>query len=85
MSCITCITNKMNTRSQTKKHQVVYSIYPVDIDFDAASACWRANKKACKNGTYKYVCDKIKTNGEKCSRVCYLNSDFCWQHRVAIK
>jgi len=68
----------MNTRSQT----VNYSPYLVDIDFDDASACWRANKKACKNGMYKYVCNKPKANGDKCGRVCYVDSDFCWQHRI---
>ena len=67
----------MNTRSRSVKQP----LYSDDIDFDDASACWRANKKACKNGTYKYVCNKTTTIGDKCNRVCYADSEFCWQHR----
>lgn len=79
------ITNKMKTRSQTAKNILTESVYLVDIDFDDASACWHANKKACKNGMYEYICVKTKANGKKCGRVCYADSEFCWQHRSSKK
>jgi len=71
----------MKTRSQTAKN----TVYLVDIDFDDASACWRVNKKACKNGMYEYVCVKTKANGDKCGRVCYADSEFCCRHRSGKK
>jgi hypothetical protein len=29
--------------------------YEVNIDFDEASAAWKANKKSLGNGCYKYI------------------------------
>ena len=51
----------MRTRSQAV----------VNIDFDAASAAWRANKMSLGNGTFEYVVKKdIKKNrGSKVSSV----------------
>ena len=41
----------MQTRSQTKKPRVEFS---VDINFDQASRAWLANKRRLGNGTYEY-------------------------------
>ena len=38
------------------------------IDFDAASAAWRANKKKLDGGWFVYVCEYIHSNGKQCTR-----------------
>lgn len=38
------------------------------IDFDEASKEWRKNKKKCKNGCFKYICNYIHSNGKQCRR-----------------
>jgi hypothetical protein len=38
------------------------------IDFDDASACWRANKKHLGNGMFKYVCPYMKDDNQRCGR-----------------
>jgi hypothetical protein len=72
----------MKTRSQTKSQavpeiqyeypsespQTMTPLYDVDIDFDDASACWRANKKKLKNGCYAYICGSIMKNGKTCMK-----------------
>ena len=68
----------MKTRSQCKR-----VMYEVDIDFDAASAAWKSNKKSIGNGSYKYVCS-VSKNGTKCDKVCYKNTDCCWAHRKSV-
>ena len=54
--------------------------YSVDIDFDEASAAWRANKKPVANGTFKYICCGITKTGNKCNRQPLLNSEYCKTH-----
>ena len=51
----------MRTRSQAV----------VSIDFDAASAAWRENKKPLANGTFEYIVQKDikKKRGSKVSSV----------------
>jgi hypothetical protein len=56
----------MNTRSQTRYNN--NNLYEVNIDFDEASAAWRANKKPVGNGTFKYICCGITKMGNKCNR-----------------
>ena len=51
------------TRSQAKRSQ-----FEVNIDFDYASACWRANKKPIAQGCYKYICGHVLKNGKRCNR-----------------
>ena len=55
-------------------------IYEVTIDFDDASACWRANKKHTGNETYKYVCGCTTANETYCKNPCKRGFTFCAQH-----
>jgi hypothetical protein len=34
--------------------QIHQNLYEVDIDFDLASAAWRANKRSIGDGSFKY-------------------------------
>ena len=43
------------------------------IDFDYASECWRQNKKRKKNGYFVYICNYIRSNGNRCRRTIYSN------------
>lgn len=40
----------------------------MDIDFDAASIAWRANKKKMGNGWFAYKCQYTHSNGKQCSK-----------------
>ena len=40
----------------------------MDIDFDAASIAWRANKKKMGNGWFAYKCQYFHSNGKQCSK-----------------
>ena len=42
-------------------------IYEVDIDFDAASAAWTANKIRC-GASYAYRCTAIRKTGKQCTQ-----------------
>jgi hypothetical protein len=68
----------MKTRSQTKYANV--TIYEVNIDFDAASEAWKANKKYIGNGSYKYVCAKRGKNNNYCIAKCLPGEDYCKTH-----
>jgi hypothetical protein len=80
----------MRTRSQkeTKKEEEEKEkeveeekdIYEVVIDFDGASAAWRANKRRMGNGCYKYVCESITKTGKNCTKVHIVGSTFCNIH-----
>jgi hypothetical protein len=78
----------MRTRSQkeTKKEEIEKKeeekkdIYEVDIDFDGASAAWRANKRRMGNGCYKYVCESITKTGKNCTKDCIAGSTCCKIH-----
>jgi hypothetical protein len=67
----------MKTRSQTTS-----SIYTVDIDFDEASALWRANKEPIGNGSFKYVCAVITDEkGKRCGARCVSGTvTYCRRH-----
>ena len=74
----------MQTRSQsnTQNHiQLDIVEYEVNIDFDEASAVWKANKKSKGNGTYRYVCQGLTKTGKKCSREPFPTCDFCKWHQ----
>lgn len=46
-------------------------LYEVHIDFDEASAAWKANKVSVGNGCYKYIekiCGVVMKNGKTCMR-----------------
>lgn len=63
----------MKTISQTRREN--NPIYEVNIDFDAASEAWKANKRSIGNGSYRYVCCKkvVKFNPiHKCSYACLI-------------
>ena len=72
----------MQTRSQTKALLNKRNIteYAVDIDFDGASAAWKANKKSAGNGTYTYVCQKKTITGRSCAKKCLAGHHFCNTH-----
>ena len=52
----------------------------VNINFDEASECWKANKKSIGNGCYHYICLQKTKTGNKCNRKPEINSDFCKIH-----
>ena len=68
----------MKTRSQTKYENS--ALYEVNIDFDAASEAWKANKKSIGNGSYKYVCAKRGKNNNCCIAKCLPGEDYCRVH-----
>lgn len=68
----------MKTRSQTKYENS--ALYEVNIDFDAASEVWKANKMSIGNGSYKYVCCKRGKNNNICISKCLPGEDYCRVH-----
>lgn len=62
----------MQTRSQTKTLSFT-------IDFDEASAAWKANKKNIGNGSYKYICCAVK-NRKQCTKKCLAGENYCKTH-----
>ncbi len=68
----------MKTRSQTRYENS--AIYEVNIDFDAASEAWKANKRSIGNGSYKYVCCKKGKNNAKCIAKCLPGEHYCKTH-----
>jgi len=68
----------MQTRSQTKYENS--ALYEVNIDFDEASASWKANKKALGNGMYKYVCTKRNLRNNVCIGKCLHGEIYCKTH-----
>jgi hypothetical protein len=75
----------MNTRSQTKKINLEKEnkktdLYTVEINFDEASICWRANKKCIGNGHYKYICLQKTKSGNQCKRESLKFCDNCKIH-----
>jgi hypothetical protein len=41
----------------------------MDIDFDEASAAWRANKRHLGNGMFAYMCAYVHSNGKLCRNI----------------
>lgn len=68
----------METRSKARYEKSAK--YEVDIDFDAASEAWKANKKSIGNGSYKYVCCKKNKNDDYCNKKCLPFEDYCTIH-----
>jgi len=68
----------MKTRSQSNYEKS--ALYEVNIDFDEASECWKANKKYIGNGTYKYVCGKRSKNNKFCKLKCLPGEEYCKTH-----
>ncbi len=51
------------------------------IDFDLASAKWRANKISGGNGTFKYVCNYILLNEDRCCNTrLSSHKQYCKKH-----
>lgn len=73
----------MKTRSQSKYENS--ALYEVNIDFDAASEAWKANKKSIGNGSYKYVCAKRGKNNNCCISKCLPGEDYCKTHLKMFK
>jgi len=67
----------MQTRSQSRK---ITEEIPVNIDFDGASACWKANKTSIGNGSYRYRCLHVCTMGKECNKTAVFTIDYCKQH-----
>jgi hypothetical protein len=68
----------MKTRSQTKYENS--ALYEVNIDFDAASEAWKANKISIGNGSYRYICCKKGKNNKNCLAKCLPGEDYCRVH-----
>lgn len=68
----------MKTRSQSRYENL--AIYEVNIDFDAASEAWKANKRPIGNGCYKYVCEKRGKNNNMCIAKCLPGEHYCRTH-----
>ena len=70
MSDTDCIRHRLQGRAAPFR----YRCTPADsvrlpddpIDFDAASAAWRANKRPVKGGAFEYRCVYIHSNGKAC-------------------
>lgn len=73
----------MKTRSQTKYENSAR--FEVNIDFDAASQAWKANKISIGNGSYKYVCCKRGKNNNMCIAKCLPGEDYCRVHLKMFK
>jgi hypothetical protein len=71
---------KINLIEKTEKQLKKQPIYEVNIDFDDASACWRANKKHIGNGYFKYICSKVLPNGKTCERTRKIGFAYCACH-----
>jgi hypothetical protein len=72
----------MQTRSQTKLENTIPK-YEVNIDFDEASAAWKANKKSIGNGQYKYIC-VMKIGSNLCRREAMKGCDACKTHNLIL-
>jgi hypothetical protein len=87
---------KMKTRYQTRNAALAQPIPEIKpeskvlqnffvpsepmIDFDDASACWRANKKHLGNGMFKYVCPYMKDDNQRCGRNVKNGNMTCHYH-----
>ena len=65
----------MQTRSQTTT---------VQIDFDEASAAWKANKIPKGNGTYTYRCSAILRSGGPCTQPAQCHKETCKRHNTSV-
>jgi len=76
------ISENVNTRTDIMDiiPDNIHNVYDVNIDFDEASAAWRANKKSSGNGCYKYICCQKTITGKHCNRKCLANIDYCKLH-----
>jgi len=75
----------MQTRSSTRyleEEKKANQTYEVNIDFDEASAAWKANKKSTGGGCYKYVCEYRNKNNKKCNRNPIPGENFCCKHNA---
>lgn len=68
----------MNTISETNYEKP--AVYEVNIDFDAASEAWKANKRSIGNGYYKYICSRKGKNNNLCISKCLPGEDYCQTH-----
>jgi hypothetical protein len=69
----------MRTRSITRLLEELKEQCEVTIDFDEASAAWKANKKSTGGGCYKYICQYKNKN---CKRNPIPGCDFCSKHNI---
>jgi hypothetical protein len=72
----------MRTRSITRLLEELKEQYEVNIDFDEASAAWKANKKSTGSGCYKYICEHKNKNNKKCRKNPIPGCDFCSKHNI---
>jgi hypothetical protein len=67
----------LNTKTRSETNYENAAIYEVNIDFDAASQAWKYNKKLIGNGSYRYLCCKIK---KTCNLTCVPGENYCNWH-----
>lgn len=77
----------MQTRSgicylEEEMQNIKHVEYEVNIDFDEASAAWKANKKSTGGGCYKYICEHRNKNNQKCRRNPIPGESFCSKHNI---
>ena len=75
----------MQTRSASRyleEEKEFKQTYEVNIDFDGASAAWKANKKSTGGGCYKYICEHRNKNNQKCKRNPIPGENFCSKHKI---
>ncbi len=51
------------------------------IDFEAASAAWRLNKRALAGGGFTYICSYTHSDGRVCHKPANRAESFCKKHR----
>ena len=72
-------------KPEYNKPEYIKPLYEVNIDFDEASRAWKENKVYIGNGSYKYVCQKMRINNSKCGKKCLAGSDYCYIHNKSKK
>ena len=71
---------------EKEKENIIHTIeLDVNIDFDYASGCWKANKKSIGNGSYKYICSQKTKTGNQCKRESLQGCDYCKIHSNNLK
>ena len=76
---ITRLLKELKEQYDVKKSMLNICEYDVNINFDEASAAWKANKKSIGGGSYKYICEYKNKN---CKRNPILGCKFCSTHNI---
>ena len=70
------------TTTNTNTHIIKNYLYEyeVNINFEEASSCWKANKQYLGNGQYKYICNQNTKSGNQCKRESLSGCNYCKMH-----